>query len=288
MNRYGHHLLACNAWEPGRFVPLLVAGQRAGWVRRDHLRLLADFGDVFTFVGNAVSLDDRLETAAMRSAAIARVGGLLAAAGDAPALRGELFQAVRQWGEPALFEVDRGLVPFFGVTGFGVHLNGYFQDDDGLGLWIGHRSATKKVDPLKLDNVVAGGIASGHGILETLLKEGAEEAAMTPELLAAARPAGEIRYRLDVPEGMRDDVLFLYDLEVPADFEPRNTDGEFDSFERMALTKCLDLVAGTEQFKFNVNLTVIDFALRHGAIPPDHPEHAFLVPALRGSLIRDA
>jgi hypothetical protein len=41
-------------------------------------------------------------------------------------------------------------------------------------------------------------------------------------------------------------------------------------------------------FKFNVNLTVIDFALRHGAIPAADPEHAFLASALQGGLIPEA
>ena len=32
---------------------------------------------------------------------------------------------------------------------------------------------------------------------------------------------------------MRDDVLFVYDLEVPADFVPHNTDGEIVDFTLM-------------------------------------------------------
>ncbi len=287
MTRYSRHLLACNTWEPGRFLPFIVGDQRIGWVRRDRLPILGSFTEVFSVSDDAVRLGDWLTNFETRGAAIEQVGRALVAAGHVPPFRDELFQAVADWGQVPWFELDRGLLPFFGIKGFGVHLNGYFRDGVGLGMWIGHRSATKKVDPFKLDNVVAGGIASGHGVLETLIKEGAEEAAMTPELLQGARPAGEIRYRLEVPEGMRDDVLFIYDLEVPDDFTPRNTDGEFDYFERMPATKCLELVATTDLFKFNVNLTVIDFGLRHGLIGADDPEHAFLVGALRGGLIRE-
>lgn len=287
MTRYSRHLLACNAWDPGRFVPFFVGDQRLGWIRRDRLRIFAEFAEVFAVRDDGVRLGDWLSDFETRGAAIAQVGRALVAAGHVPPFRDELFQAVADWGQQAWFELDRGLLPFFGIKGFGVHLNGYFRAADGLGMWIGHRSATKKVDPLKLDNVVAGGIASGHGVLETLIKEGAEEAAMTPELLRAARPAGEIRYRLEVPEGMRDDVLFIYDLEVPDDFTPRNTDGEFDFFERMPAARRLELVATTDLFKFNVNLTVIDFGIRHDLIGADDPERDFLAGALRGGLIRE-
>lgn len=288
MKCYSRHLLACNSWDPERFLPFLVDDERIGWVRQDRLALLAAFNDVFAVTADAVRLAEWLSDYETRGAAIERVGRALVTSGEVSPFRDELFQAVAEWGREPCFELDRGLLPFFGIKGFGVHLNGYFRNEQGLGMWIGHRSASKKVDPLKLDNVVAGGVASGHGILETLIKEGAEEAAMTPELLENARPVGEIRYRLQVPEGMRDDVLFVYDLEVPDNFVPRNTDGEFDFFERLPASRCLELVATTDLFKFNVNLTIIDFGLRHGLIGSDDPEYAFLKDALRGGLIRDA
>src|SRR5438445_6427187 len=40
------------------------------------------------------------------------------------------------------------------------------------------RAPDKRVAPDKLDNFVAGGIGNGHGLEETLLKEGEEEASM--------------------------------------------------------------------------------------------------------------
>ncbi len=248
---------------------------------------MSKFTDVFVTGAKGIHVVDRLSDFESRGAAIEKVGQALLDGGHVPPFRQELFAAVAAWGQEPCFELDRGLLPFFGVKGFGVHLNGYFEDAGGLGMWIGHRSATKKVDPFKLDNVVAGGIASGHGVFETLIKEGAEEAAMPAKLLEGAISVGEIRYRLEIPEGMRDDVLFVYDLEVPDDFSPENTDGEFDFFERMSVSRCLELVAMTDLFKFNVNLTIIDFALRHRLIEVDVPEHGFLKGALRGDLIRE-
>ena len=65
---------------------------------------------------------------------------------------------------------------------------------------------------------------------------------------------------------MRDDVLFLYDLEVPSSFQPRNTDGEFAEFMVLPAAECLRRVAETDEFKFNVNLVLIDLFLRQGLI----------------------
>jgi hypothetical protein len=73
--------------------------------------------------------------------------------------------------------------------------------------------------------------------------------------------------------GIRDDVLFVYDLEIPADFTPRNTDGEIVQFQLMPAAEVVERVRTTEDFKFNVNLVILDFALRHGLLIPDDPEY---------------
>ena len=81
-------------------------------------------------------------------------------------------------------------------------------------------------------------------------------------------------------------MLFSYDLELPDDFVPRNTDGEISGFELLPFAECLRLVRETDQFKFNVNLVLVDFGLRHGLITPEDPDYLALVEGLRGSLIR--
>jgi hypothetical protein len=80
--------------------------------------------------------------------------------------------------------------------------------------------------------------------------------------------------------GLRDDVLFLYDVETPADFTPRNTDGELVSFALMGADEMVARMRNTDDFKFNVNLVNIDFALRHGVIRPDDPEYLALAAGL--------
>jgi len=43
-------------------------------------------------------------------------------------------------------------------------------------------------------------------------------------------------------------------------------------------------VRDTDDFKFNVNLVIIDFALRHGLVAPDDPDYLDLVTGLRRPL----
>ena len=109
---------------------------------------------------------------------------------------------------------------------------------------------------------------------------------MPAALTARALAVGAIRYRTELPDGMRDDVLFLYDIETPVDFIPRNTDGEIEDFRLMPARDCLRLVRESDEFKFNVNLVLIDFGLRHGLIVPEDADYLALVEGLRGSLIR--
>jgi 8-oxo-dGTP pyrophosphatase MutT (NUDIX family) len=278
------HIRRCNEYRPERFLPLLYGSARIGWVRRDHAATLRRFTPVFAVGDDAVRLIAVGDFADL-SAAVDRVVEQLVADGLVPKWRNEFFAVATRWGAPPLFKLDRGAVAFFGVRAYGVHLNGYVQDRGGpLQLWIGRRAADKKVAPNKLDNLVAGGIGYGHGLFETLAKEAREEADMPADFIARARPVGAVSYRMETREGARDDVLFVYDLEVPRDFVPRNTDGEIAEFQLMAADEVIERVRDTEDFKFNVNLVIIDFALRHGLVTPDERDYLDLVTGLRRPL----
>ena len=90
---------------------------------------------------------------------------------------------------------------------------------------------------------------------------------------ACAVVVGAVSYRMETELGIRDDVLFVYDLEVPADFAPRNRDGEIVNFELMPAENVVEQVRSTDDFKFNVNLVILDFALRHGLLQVEDPEY---------------
>jgi 8-oxo-dGTP pyrophosphatase MutT (NUDIX family) len=278
------HVRRCNEYRPERFLPLFHGDSRIGLVRRDNARSLSRFPKVFAVADDAVRLVAPGDFDAL-SAAVDGVVERLVADGLVPKWRNEFFAVATRWGAPPLFKLDRGAVAFFGVRAYGVHLNGYRRDGTGpLRLWVGRRAADKKVSPNKLDNLVAGGIGYGHGLFETLAKEAREEADMRAELIARAVPVGAVSYRMEVEGGARDDVLFVYDIAVPGDFVPRNTDGEIASFHLMTADEVVAGVRDSEDFKFNVNLVIIDFALRHGLVPPDDPDYLALVTGLRRPL----
>jgi len=266
------HIAACNNYDPARVVPLFAGGDRVGLLRRDNAAALRRFPDVFAVADDRVSLLSRGGVAAVSRAVDAVVDALVVEK-RIPKSRNETFDVAPRWGAPLVFRLDRGAVPFFGTRAYGVHLNGYRRDGSTLDLWVGRRASDKRVAPDKLDNLVAGGIGNGYGLEETLLKEGEEEASIPRSLTSRAVPAGAVSYRMENELGIRDDVLFVFDLEMPADFVPTNQDGEIVHFELMPASAVLDRVRTSDDFKFNVNLVILDFALRHGILRPDDPEY---------------
>lgn len=67
-----------------------------------------------------------------------------------------------------------------------------------------------------------------HGLScrDNVVKECWEEAGVPEHLAAQARPTGFVSYVSFTDEGLKPDVLFCYDLELPADFMPQPQDGE--------------------------------------------------------------
>jgi Domain of unknown function (DUF4743) len=277
------HIRRCNAWRAERFVPLWRGEERVGLIRRDNAEALKRFAEVFAVEPDGVWLIAAGDFEAV-SAAVDAVVERLVAEGRVAKWRNEFFAVAPRWGAPPMLKLDRGAVSFFGVRAYGVHLNGYRRDRGALDLWIGRRAPDKKVAPDKLDNLVAGGIGIDHGLEATLFKEAAEEASLPAALVARAVPVGAVAYRMETEQGLRDDVLFLYDLEVPADFAPRNSDGEIVSFALMPAASVLDRIRQTDDFKFNVNLVILDFALRHGILQPDDPEYLDIASGLHRPL----
>ena len=62
-----------------------------------------------------------------------------------------------------------------------------------------------------------------HGLSpqENVIKECKEEASIPRELAQLAVPAGAVSYCSEQAEGLKRDVLFCYDLELPQDFVPK-------------------------------------------------------------------
>ncbi len=277
------HIQLCNQYRPDHFVPFWHGGDRLGLIRKQNAQALRKFPNAFAVEDDGVRLLVESDFDGL-SALIEETTEHLVAEGLVAKWRYEHFAAAPRWGAKPHFKIDRGAVPFFGIRAYGVHLNGYLRDHGKLKLWVGRRSPTKAVAPDKLDNLVAGGIDYKHGLVETLIKECEEEAALPEGLASRAIPVGAVSYRMEVTHGLRDDVLFCYDLEVPRDFTPKNNDGELVAFTLEDAAEVVERARQGDDFKFNVNLVLIDFALRHGIVTPDDPEYLELVTGLRRKL----
>lgn len=277
---YLDRIRACQVFDPEDYLPLRVEGARVGWVRPRLVAALSRYGEVFCVGADAVDLAPSLAGFAERSAAVASVVRSLIEENILSEWRDEPYAVGARFTEP-LFMIDRGAVPPFGIRGYGVHLNGFVRREGAIHMWIGRRSPTKRMAPNKLDQLVAGGQPAGLTPRENLIKEAAEEASIPRSLALKAAPVGAITYCTEREDGLRNDVLFVYDLELPTAFAPHNTDGELSGFELLPIGAVMDLVRETDEFKFNCSLVVIDFLIRHGMIGPEHPEYLDLVAGLR-------
>ena len=274
----------CNRHDLSGFLPFDVGTQRVGWVRRSLAGRLAEWPGVFTLEAEAAGFAAGLDTPDRRSAALAEVVGAWHGCGLLRRVSGELLAIGANVAKPPLFLIDRSAVQAFGFSAVGVHVNGYVRRNDGLRVWIAERAAGRHSYPGMLDNMVAGGQPAGLSLLENVVKEAAEEAGIPCALAGTARPAGAVTYCLETDAGLRPDILYVYDLELPAGFQPRNTDGEVARFELWPVERLAEAVRDTRRFKFNCNLVIIDFLIRRGVLGPEDPDYPAILAGLRPAL----
>ena len=275
------HIRICNDHDIARYLPFHAAGQRIGWIERRFADSLGDFSDTLTVSRSEVALHPRLADFDSRTAAMAIVARALHQRGVVPGWHNEDVAVAPRFGTAPLFKLERSAAPLFGTTVLGVHVNGIVRAPEGLKMWIGKRSATKPTYPGMLDNLCAGGIIFGHGVRQTLIKEAGEEASIPKAIAEQARPVGAITYRCERDGGLRPDIIFAYDLDLPPDFVPAPNDDEIDHFTLLPIDKVIATVRDGFEFKFNCNLVIIDFLVRHGFITPDEPDYLAIVCGLR-------
>ena len=285
---YLDRIAECNNHDPSRYRPFLVAGQRVGWLRQPFLERLRDFPDVFSVDKTAVALNPDLDSFETRSEAFDTVLHRLAADGAIAGWRGEKYPVSTGFTEPPLMQMERAATPQFGVCAYGVHINGYVRSGDTIRLWIARRSRAKPSYPGMLDNFVAGGQPIGIGLGDNVIKELAEEADVPRALAERAVPVGAITYSHEMPDGetpggLKSDVIFVYDLVLPDDFEQRNRAGELEEFYLRPLAEAMATTRETRDFKYNCALVNIDFFIRHGALNPEtDPDYLAIVKGLHG------
>ncbi|QLD48458.1 NUDIX hydrolase [Paraburkholderia fungorum] len=265
---------AARRFDARAHLPFWIDAEQVGWIRSTDVPLLARWPDVFEIDSRRVVLASAFSTVDLRSAALGSVIGALAAEGRIPGWRNETYAIRNAFDAPPLAYIERAASRFFGVMTYAVHLNGVVEYADGAPrtaapqLWIARRSDTKATDPGMLDNVVAGGIGWGFGVKSTIVKECWEEAGI-PEEIAARATAGRTAHVLQsLPEGTQAEQIFIYDLALPADFAPRNQDGEVGEHR---LARIDEVAAWIEEGAMTVDasLATLDCLLRRRWIDED-------------------
>ena len=225
-------------FDPEGLLRFCVGGRPVGWMLPALAQRLTRWPEVFSVGQDRVDFAPGLDAAATRSLAIAEVLQRLREEGAVTGWRDEAYRVPprgAQGGatEPELFRMERAARKLFGIESHASHLNGLVRTPQGMSMWIARRSPAKSVDPDRLDNVVAGGIAADTNAWATLLKECGEEAGIPEELARKAKRCGTLRFRRRDPEGVDAQRIELFDLELPQDFVPVNRDGEVAEFRLM-------------------------------------------------------
>lgn len=274
-------LADCAQFTPEAYRNFVVAGQSVGRVGQDFADALAAFPDVFTVTPDTVSLADDLTTFETRTAAVAEVLEIMKGQGLFPGWRGEPYPVSIGFYDLPLLTIERAAAVKFGTMAYGVNLNAYVRKKDGIDMWIARRSAQKPVAPGKLDHAVAGGQPTGISVHENLIKECSEEAGIPAELARQSVPVGTISYLTEREGGLRHSLFFNFDLELSDDFQPHNTDGEVEEFFLWPMSEVIDRMRETEDFKFDVPIAILEFAIRHSIIGPDDPDYIRINEAVR-------
>ena len=212
-------------------LPLLIGGQRCGWLFSkaaqalsglEGVELKPDHAHIGRLAGSGPALN----------ALLASVANTLRLTGCAPGWRNELLDVwVDDDGPEAsstlrqpIAAVERGIVRPLGLITRAVHLSGWSADG---GLWVARRALTKATDPGMWDTLVGGLISSQEDLQTGLVREADEEAGLDPQDIANRTPLRTItRMRRQVSEGYQSEDVLTCECVLPAGVTPKNRDGE--------------------------------------------------------------
>lgn len=210
----------------GEYLPLWIGGEIRGRVRRDLADTVATFKEIEP-AAIGLRLRDEGLSRPMRSRLLQTIALQLRKAGLIADWRNELCAVLDSAGVE-IARCERGVFRTLGIQNRAVHVNGHRSDGR---WWIARRSALKRSDPGRLDNLAAGGIVAGESLRRTALRELWEEAGV-PRALAQKVdfPGMVIRSARETQFGIHDELVIVADLTLPESFEPLGRDGEVEEF----------------------------------------------------------
>ncbi len=280
---YLDRIQQCNNFTATDYRTLQINQTTYGYVQPSFAKALTQWPDVFFVNDQSVQLNPALTDYHERTATVAPVLRSLYEQGVIDTWVNEAYPITHQFAGHAELEIERAATNFLGVKTFGIHVNGLVRKADGIYVWVGTRSLDKPFWPGMLDQMVAGGQPVGLGLLENVMKEAQEEANIPAMLAQQAQAVGTISYRQQGWRGLDNSTIYVYDLWLPEDFIPENTDGEVIGFQLLPIQTIAHLTENTDEFKDNCNLVNIDLLLRMGLITEQHPDYAAICATLYGT-----
>ncbi|KAA8493692.1 Nudix hydrolase 24, chloroplastic [Porphyridium purpureum] len=274
-------------YDPAQYLPFMIGNDALGSIEKEFaLELQAaspddEFvvelerceidGEFFLTVPGSVRLHPRLielPSVQERSDRVERVLRVLQQQGAIQGWRNERQPVVAHFADKPFLEVERAAVPYLGCQSFGTHINGYVRraaGPQGLYVWLSRRSRNKPTYAGRLDQMVAGGQPVGLSLSDNVLKECEEEATLRGALLDNLHMSGVVSYRYSTRKGLSTKTLFTYDIELPGDFEPVNSDGEVEAFMLVRARDALvQLTQEPDLWKPNSALVFLAWCVRHG------------------------
>lgn len=251
--------LACeqraNQALPAHWLPLMLGGERCGWLEPATAACLAQPPSPFELARGRLELGPSGSLQAT-SQAMQVAARRLHEAGIVRTWRSELVD-VRTDDGRTVAAVERAACRTLGIATRSVHLNAFRPDG---WMWVARRASHKLNDPGQWDNLVGGMIAAGELDIQALEREAYEEAALRLEHMHPVR-GSQLRVQRMVPDGLMIETIHVFDVQLPEDFAPVNLDGEVAGFETWPLESVLDALERRE-ITLEASLTMVDAVRR--------------------------
>ncbi|XP_023216920.1 nudix hydrolase 24, chloroplastic-like [Centruroides sculpturatus] len=262
--------------------PFYIGDQQVGVIRPDIWQHLSKYPQIFHYnqASDSVTLNPNWRTYDERSTKLDLVLQEIRKQNIFKTLAGwrdECYDVSAKFGDPALMKIERSATfQSCGVSGgFTVGMTVLecvrkeAQEEASL--------PDALLDRMRSCGTVSGGFTVGMTVLECVRKEAQEEASLPDALLDRMRSCGTVSFIYEDERGILPETMFVFDLELPIDFQPRNSDGEVESFHLLTVEETKQVVV-TEDFKQTSSLIVLDFLVRHGYLnADDEPNYTQLI-----------
>lgn len=257
-------MVSVAASSSAHYRPLWIAGGIRGRIRRDLEPAIGSLPE-FTSMDYGWRLSERGDSRSERSRLLQSAAQGLRKLGLIADWRNERCAVLDETGIE-LARCERGVFRTLGLQNRAVHINGYRADGR---LWIARRSAQKRADPGKLDNVAAGGVSAGESLRRAALRELWEEAGVPRHLASKVDfPGMVIRSVRETQFGIHDQQVIIADIELPLAFTPEGRDGEVEEFLCLSPAEVITALARGE-FTVEAALATRESLERRGvAVPP--------------------